>query len=141
MAKLSKDFLKNKELLFIGYSGRNNAFSKMVYEALVNKGIKVYPVNRKDKGEYDIKVYKSLDELQKIPQCAYVLLNQENAKNEIPLLAAKGVKKMLFQNNRVANPETLKICKDNGVEALVGCPMMVAGTGMHKFHAFFAGVK
>lgn len=141
MAKLTKDFFNGKEILFVGYSGKNNEFSKMVYEALVKHGIKVYPLNNKDKGEYDIKVYKSLDELPKIPQTAYVLLNPDNAKNAVPQLAAKGIKKILFQNNKVANPETLKLCKDNGIEAVVGCPMMIAGKGMHKFHAFFAGVK
>jgi Predicted CoA-binding protein len=141
MSKLTRDFFNDKEIVFVGYSSKNNAFSKMVYEALVNKGIKVYPVNKKEKVEYDIKVYRSLDELPKVPKTAYVLLDPENAKTAIPQLASKGIKKVLFQNKKIANEDTLKLCKENGVDVSVGCPMMIAGTGMHKFHAFFAGVK
>jgi acyl-CoA synthetase (NDP forming) len=138
MAKLYKDFFKDKEILFVGYSSRDNAYSKEIYKAFVNNQKKVYPYNKKENATYDVKVYQKLEELPVMPKCAFVLLNKSNAAKEVKELIDKGVKRILF---RVADPETLAVCANAGVEAAVGCPLMVYGTGLHKFHAFFAGVK
>ena len=138
MAKLYKDFFKDKEILFVGYSSRDNAYSKEIYKAFVNNQIKVFPYNKREDAKYDIKVYHNLEELPVIPKTAFVLLNKSNTENAARELINKGVQRILF---RVANPETLAVCANAGVEATVGCPLMIYGTGMHKFHAFFAGVR
>ncbi|MDF2904704.1 MAG: hypothetical protein K0R34_25 [Herbinix sp.] len=138
MAKLYKNFFKDKDILFVGYSSRNSAYSKEVYQAFVNNQIKVYPYNKKENASYDVKVYKSLEELPTLPKSAFVLLNKSNAAKEVKELIDKGVQRILF---RMADQETLSECEKAGVEAIVGCPMMIYGTGMHKIHAFFAGVK
>ena len=138
MAKLYKDFFKDKEILFVGYSSRDNAYSKEIYKAFVNNQIKVFPYNKREDAKYDIKVYHKLEELPVIPKTAFVLLNKSNTENAAKELINKGVQRILF---RVANPETLAVCANAGVEATVGCPLMIYGTGMHKFHAFFAGVR
>jgi hypothetical protein len=73
-----------------------------------------------------------------MPKSAFVLLNKSNAAKAVKELIDKGVQRILF---RMADLETLAECEKAGVEATVGCPMMLYGTGLHKFHAFFAGVK
>lgn len=141
MEKLSKDFFSDGEVLFVGYSSRNNAFSKDVYQALTRGGIKVYPLNHRENAIFDIKVYKDLDELSAIPKCAYVLLNKDNAPKAVKQLADKGVKRILFQSKRNVEPGLLDECSKMGIETAVGCPMMIYGKGLHKIHAFFAGVR
>jgi acyl-CoA synthetase (NDP forming) len=138
MSKLYKDFFKDQDILFVGYSSRNNAYSKEIYQAFVNNQKKVYPYNNKEKAEYDVKVYQKLEELPVMPKSAFVLLNKNNAAKAGKELIAKGVQRILF---RQADPEILAECAKAGVETAVGCPLMIYGTGIHKFHAFFAGVK
>lgn len=141
MTKLNKGFFKSNEVLFVGYSSRNNLFSKMVYQAFMDNGIKVYPVNSKANGSYDIKVYQDVGELPKVPENAYVLLKKENAKNAVGKLAEIGVKRVLFQNKRNVDADILQECEKLGMETAVACPMMLYGKGMHKIHGFFAGVR
>ncbi len=138
MAKLYKDFFKDKDILFVGYSSRDNAYSKEVYKAFINNQMRVYPYNKKENATYDVKVYKKLEELPVIPKSAFVLLNKSNAAKAVKELIDKGVQRILF---RVADSETLGICANAGVEATVGCPLMLYGKGLHKFHAFVAGVR
>lgn len=141
MIKLNKDFFDGNEVLFVGYSAKNQGFSKMVYQAFTKHGLKVYPVNSKDNGSYDVKVYKSLNELPKIPKAAYVLLNKENASKAVRELAEKGVKKILFQNSKNADTSIIEQCSKLGIETATACPMMSFGSGIHKLHGFFAGVR
>jgi len=141
MAKPGRDFFKGKEVLFVGYSAKNNQFSKMVYQAFMDNGMKVYPLNNKADSSYDIKVYNKLADLPKIPENAYVLLNRENAKSIVGTLAKTGVKRVLFQNKKNVDADILQECQKQGMETAVACPMMIYGKGMHKIHAFFAGVR
>lgn len=139
MAKFSKKFLEDGELLFVGYSLNNNAFSKSIYEAISNHGIKVYPVNPKADGNHPIKVYKDLTELPKIPKNAYLLLKPSDMPKAVEDLGKKGIKKILVQGK--LPDDVAKQCSTLGIEAAGGCPMMVFGGGLHKFHGFLAGVR
>ncbi len=88
-----------------------------------------------------MKVYNDIDEISKVPSNAYVLLNNRDAKGIVGTLKEKGIRKILFQSGRTADDSILEECAAAGIEAAVGCPMMVYGKGMHKLHAFFAGVR
>ncbi len=141
MEKISKDFFKGNEILFVGYSSKQKAFCSSIMNAMTKNGYKVYPMNNKTKTGFDVKVYQNFSELPKVPETAYVLVKGENAREMVKLLKENGVKRILFQNSKVADQDTLNLCKEIGIEAAVGCPMMVFGSGMHRLHAFFAGVK
>lgn len=144
MAKLNKDYFLDGEVLFVGYSGngsKNRLFSQGVYQAFMRSGIKVYPLNNKENGSYDVKVYRNLNELPKIPRCAYILLNRENTGNAVKQLADSGIKRILFQNKKNVDPDVLAECSKRNIETAVACPMMILGSGLHKIHGFFAGVR
>jgi len=141
MVKISKDFFKDGEVLFVGYSSRNNGYSKSIYQAFTNNQMKVYPYNTKENASFDIKVYKNLAELPTIPKNAFILLNKENTAKAVKVLIGNGVKRILFHNAKNVDAATLEECEKAGIETAAGCPMMVYGTGIHKIHAFFAGVK
>jgi acyl-CoA synthetase (NDP forming) len=140
MAKLTKNFFDGNEILFIGYSTKKRSIARTIFQTMVKHGIKVYPMNNKKDGKYDTKVYKSFEELPKVPRCAYILLNKDNSQKIIDQLKDRGVKKILFQKGSV-DQGTLSKCQEMGIETAVGCPLMIYGTGLHKIHAFFEGVK
>lgn len=141
MTKLSKDFFSSKEVVFIGYSGRNQVFSRMVYQAFVKNGLTVYPINKEKDRSFDIEVYNNFSDLPKIPEAAYVLLRKQNSADVVSTLKDNGIKKVLFHSNRNVDQATLNKCEEMGIETAVGCPMMVYGKGLHKLHAFFKGIK
>lgn len=141
MERLSKYFFTDQDLLFVGYSERNRRFSQEIYRGFTNRGIKVYPLNTKENGNYDIKVYQSFTELPSIPKTAYILLNKENTKKVIPKLSDQGVKRVLFHSKKTVDSTTFDQCKGLGMEAAMGCPLMVLGSGIHRIHGFFAGVR
>lgn len=133
------DYFENKEVLFVGYSSRNKSFSNLIYKTLTKNGLEVYPVNVRKDCTFDINVY-NYENLPKIPRSAYVLLKKENTKIAVAELIQKGVKKFLFQNKASVDNETLRLCKEKGIETAIACPMMLYGSGFHKIHRFFAGV-
>ena len=141
MEKLSKAFFDGREILFIGYSGKYESFCKSVFQTLTNHGIKVYPINNRSNANYDIKVYRDFSELPKIPSFAYVLTNQESTRKLIPELKKYDIQRILFQSKKNVDQAALDECRKLGIETAVGCPMMLFGSGIHKLHAFFAGVR
>jgi predicted CoA-binding protein len=143
MAKsnLKKEFFTNNEVLFIGYFNRMESFCRMIYKAFTRNNIKVYPYNPKENPNYDIKVYKTLDEITALPQTAFILFNEDCEIKLIEQLAEKGVKKLLFQDAKAAKNEVVEECRIRGIETLVACPMMRFGKGLHRIHGFFEGVR
>lgn len=141
MVKLSRDFFADNEVLFMGYSSRRPAFSNSIYKAFTDAGVKVFPINSKQNGKYDVKVYNDISELKKVPSAAYILLNTENARKAVKQIKGSGVKRILFQPGKTADKEILDECAAAGIETAVGCPMMLFGSGLHRLHAFFTGVK
>jgi len=139
--KLYKEFFKDKEILFVGYSSRNSAYSKELYNGFSNNQIKVYPYNTKENASFDVKVYKKLEELPVMPKCAFILLSKENTAGAVKELIGKGVQRILFQSAKNVDRATVEACEKAGIEIAVGCPLMIFGGGFHKVHAFFAGVK
>lgn len=141
MVKLYKGFFKDDSVLFVGYSSRNSGYSKMIYKAFTDNRIKVYPFNTKENATYDVKVYKTLEELPVMPKTAFILLNKDNTTKAVNVLLGKGIKRILFRSQKSVDPAVLAECDKAGIETAFGCPMMVYGTGMHKIHALFSGVK
>jgi predicted CoA-binding protein len=134
-----RDFITNEEILFMGYSSRKDSFSRMVYKEFNKAGITVYPVNPRKSDTYDIKVYSSISELDKVPETAYILMKKENVEKAFTDIKDSGVKKILFQNRKLVTEEILDECDDKGIIAVTACPMMLIGGGLHKIHRFFAG--
>jgi len=139
--KFSNDFFQDSEVLFVGYSSRNKGYSNGVMQGFSNNNIKVYPYNKKDNATFDVKVYKKLEELPVMPRSAFILCNKDNTAKAVKELIGKGVKRILFQGKNTVDATTLEECDKAGVVTAIGCPLMVYGTGFHKLHAFFAGVK
>lgn len=136
------NFFTNDEVLFIGVSSNPKSFSRSVYKDFIKAGIKVSPVNTKKFKINEDEVFSNIDQLPKLPACAYILLSKENTKKAVENLKGKGIKKILFHSSATVDESTLNECKESGIEAYVACPkMMISKAPIHKLHGFIAGVR
>jgi acyl-CoA synthetase (NDP forming) len=138
--RVSKAFFAAKEVLFVGYSRKHEAFCKAVYDAFEKSGAKVYPVNPRGSSGA-VAVFGSLDEVPARPEFAYVLTSRAVTAGLVGALASRGVRRVLFNSTMSVDKATLARCAELGMEANVACPMMALGGGFHKFHGFLAGVR
>jgi hypothetical protein len=141
MAKLSKEFFTGNEVLIVGYPLNADPSMRMILQAFLKNGIKVFALNSQAQGNAEIKVYKSLAELPKTPKCAYIYVDQADIDPWIGQLTAAGVNRVLFHSKKDVGQSQLDECKKAGLETAVACPMMLLGKGLHKFHALLAGVR
>ena len=140
MNRLTKDYFGGSVIL-VGYSSEDKSFSRMVYKEMVAQGIRVYPLNRNESGNYDIQVHQSLADLDSIPETACVLVGKNSVLEAIKALESYGVKRVLIQSRAFANEEVEIFCRTKGIELTAGCPFMAIGKGLHRFHGFLAGVR
>jgi len=136
------NFFTNDEVLFIGLSSNPKSFSRSVYRDFLKVGIDVYPLGMKSFSIDEDNIYNSIEDLPKVPSCAYILLNKENTKIAVNNIKGKGVKKILFHSSSTVDPMTLEECRQLGIETVVACPkMMISKAPIHKIHGFIAGVR
>lgn len=138
--KVPASFLKSEELLFIGYSRKNAAYCKSVREAFESCGTRVFPVNP-NRGDFDVPVFAHLDEVSAKPELAYVLTSRARNDGLPAQLAARGVKRVLFNSKLSADAALIAECERLGMRTAVACPLMSLGKGMHRFHGWLAGVE
>lgn len=140
MAKLTKDYFSNGEVLILGYPLKDDPSMKMILPAFIRNNIKVYAMNSNATGDADIKVYKKFSELPKVPKCAYIYLEKNEITPWIKEMKASGVTRVLFHSKQDVEPADVEACKKAGLETAIACPMMLLGKGLHKFHKLLAGV-
>ena len=142
MTLTAKDFIDEKEILFVGFSRDEKCFSRGVYEDFVKAGFRVYPVNTRSFTEGGVNVYGDVKEIPNAPKAAYVALSSANAKNAVADLASAGVKRIWFQGTETADSSVLDQCEKAGIDTFVGCAKMYLSDGfIHRLHGFFAGAK
>jgi len=138
--RIPRSFFSAPELLFVGYSRKSEAFCASVKAAFERAGTKVYPIN--PNGSFGgVEVFKSVDAVPARPELAYVLTNKSRSAPVVDALAARGVKRVIFNSRMSADDATLARCAERGMEAVIACPMMALGRGFHRFHGFLAGVR
>lgn len=140
MAKLTKDYFADNEVLILGYPANNDQDMKMILPAFIRNNIKVYALNANATGDAEIKLYKSFAELPKVPKCAYIFLDKNEITPWIDKMASAGVKRVLFHSKNDVLQSDVDACKKAGLETAIACPMMLLGKGIHKFHKLLAGV-
>lgn len=138
--RIDKSFFMADEVLFVGYSRKNEGFCRTVKEAFERSGARVYPVNPNG-GPGGVQVYPSIGSVPAKPKLAYVLTSKARSAGEVETLAAQGVKRVLFQSRMSADDAILKRCAQLGMEAEIACPLMALGGGLHRFHGFLSGVR
>lgn len=137
---IPRSFFEAEEVLFVGYSKKNEAFCKGVADAFEKRGAAVYPVNP-DPSKFARTVYADPSAVPARPKFAYVLTGKRRNVELVEALASLGVERVAFQSSMSADKELLARCAELGIKAVVACPMMALGGGFHRFHGFLAGVR
>jgi acyl-CoA synthetase (NDP forming) len=137
--KIQASFFEADKVLFVGYSRKHAVFCSAVRKAFEARGATVYPVNP-GSGSYDVTVYPGIAEVPANPELAYMLTGKAITEGLLEQLAAKGIKRVLFNSSMSADKGTLSRCAALGMEGAVACPLMSLGGGFHRFHGFLAGV-
>lgn len=140
-ASLSKAFFSGGPVLYAGFSKRNEAYSMGIRDAFERAGIKVLPYNPRPDAEFSIPVYRSLDEIKPMPQVAFVATKAVRGAALVEELHERGVRRILFVSRMATTPELLARCEALGMVVAVGCPLMLFGSGFHRFHGWLSGVK
>ncbi len=141
MAKLSKDFFLDDEVLIMGYPLQADPSMKMILKAFLDNGITVYAFNSKATGDVDIKIYTDFSQLPKVPKTVYNYIHKNDTDPWIPKMANAGVTRVLFHSKKDVEQRQLDECEKLGIQTAVACPMMLLGRGFHRFHALLAGVR
>jgi hypothetical protein len=95
----------------------------------------------KENVSFEFKTFKDFNELPNIPKIAYTILDLEDNRIMINELKGKGINKILFHSNNVVDQNILDECQKLGIETSVACPLLVYGSGLHRFHGFISGYK
>jgi hypothetical protein len=140
LEKLTKEYFSDGEVLILGYPLMEDKSMNMIVSAFQKNNITVYAMNAKATKDLDIKIYKSFEELPKIPKCTYIYLAKEDITPWIAPMKENGVERVLFHAKRYVGTEDIEACKKEGLETALACPMMLLGGGIHKFHKMVAGV-
>lgn len=137
--KLDASFFEADRVLFVGYSRKHAVFCKAIREAFESRGTAIIAVNP-NPGTYDTTVYASIDSTPGTFELAYVLTNKAHSTALVEQLAAKGVKRVLFNSKMSVDAAILEHCSKLGMQTAVACPMMALGGGFHRFHGWLSGV-
>ncbi|MBU0934735.1 MAG: CoA-binding protein [Spirochaetes bacterium] len=136
--KLSQTFFKSADVVFIGWSRKHQGFCHMVRTAFEAQGSRVHPVNPKHS---DAEVYPAVEAVPAQADLAFVLTRLEHNRALPAALAAKGVRRVLFNSRLSVDDSLLAECRKQGLETAVACPMMSLGKGLHRFHGWLSGVE
>lgn len=134
-----KDIFTNSRVLLIGFSVRQNTFSREVYNSLEDEAITVVPYNPKS-ADYGVKVYNNYSDIDNIPEVAVVLLNKDNLSKEVDKILSSGVKRVIVNSKSHLTLEVINKFKNSDVELDILCPLLIVGRGFHRIHKFFAGL-
>jgi hypothetical protein len=141
MQNLGKDFFIGNEVLIVGYPLKPDPDMQMIMKAFLDNNIRVTAMNEDARDDAGIKLFRNFGELPGVPKTAYIYLDKKDIGPYIGQLADADVKRVLFHSKRDVDPDQLESCKKAGLEIGVACPMMLLGKGLHRFHAWLAGVR
>lgn len=141
MKKLNLSYFNNQEVVLIGLSSNKKSYSQKVYEVLTENRIMVYPVNKRSDITFDINVLKSIFEVPRTSTIACVLTKKENNEGMVEQIIKMGIKKILVRSKSQLSEKDIDIINREKVELTIGCPFMVYGKGLHRFHGYLTGVK
>lgn len=137
-----RKFLDAKNYIFYGISSNKSKFGNSVVKHLVRSGSKVYPVHPEINDIEGVKCYKSINEIESIPDSAIILLSPENTEKVLPDIVNAGIKNIWIQQ-RSESEKAIAYCADNGINLIHGeCILMFSEpvTFIHKIHKWINGI-
>lgn len=122
-AELMKTMLEKKTWAVIGASPRKDRYGYKIFNALKRNGYEVYPVNPGCDFIGTDKVYATIEDLPKAPDCVDMVVKPELVKRLLESIQKAGIKYVWFQPGTM-DDEVIRMAEELGLEAVTrGCVM------------------
>ncbi len=134
------DFLTSKTFALAGVSVNKDKFGNYIYDELMNKGIKTFPINPKLKEYKGVVCYPNLESL---PEKVDALICSVKPQKVLDLLtdAQKADIKKVWLQQGSESKEALDFCRENSISVVSKrCLMMFLSDDSfpHNLHKFFS---
>src|SRR3989344_4791923 len=113
-------------IAIIGASANRQKFGNKCVRAYLKLGWQVFPVNPKEKEIEGLKCFATLTELPAAPDRVSIYLPPSVTISLIPDLIEAGIKSVIL-NPGAETPELVKALRDNGVNPLLVCSIIMEG--------------
>ena len=139
-------FLARKRIAFIGLSGKPGDFSRHVFEAFVEHGYDVIPVNPKLTEVEWRPCTSRVGDNSPAPEEALVMTSPETSERVVRECAEAGVTQVWLHRGAgkgAVGPGAVEVCRREGIEVVAGeCPFMfLCGKKFpHNVHAWIKKV-
>ena len=124
MEELIRDFLAQKVFAVVGASSNEEKYGNIIFNNLVKRGYKVYPVNPRLDILDGIKAYPSLAAIPEKVDVVDVVVPPKMTEEVVKECKKLGLTRVWLQPGAESD-EAVKYCKDNGIGVIYGaCVMM-----------------
>ena len=134
-----QSFLEPKEMAICGVSRNPKKFGRMVYDHLMERGFKLYPVNPNADRINGEKCYKDIASLPDHVDRLYIVTPNDQTAKILEDAASKGINRVWVQQ-RSEDEDTVRLARENNIDLIdKECIFMFAEpvSGAHAFHRFF----
>ena len=135
-----QSFLEPKEMAISGVSRNPKKFGRAVYDHLLGRGFKLYPINPHADQINGDKCYKDIASLPDHVDRLYIVTPKDQTAKALEEAAAKGINRVWIQQ-RSENEEAIRMAEENNINLIYKeCLFKFAEpvTGPHAFHRFFS---
>lgn len=136
-----ENFIKQKNIAFVGLSSRGNQFSNTVYKELSKKGYTFIPVNPNAEEIAGVKCYPDLAAVKGMADAALVMTPAAQVPEVLISAAENGIKHVWVQQG-AESEDAVKVGTEKGLDLVSGeCIMMFAEPVgfLHRIHRWVWG--
>jgi len=136
----SKSFFTPGPLAFVGWSSKKLAYCESIRSTLESQGFTLFSVNNSPTSGFGPEVSRDLASMPADLVQAFILPGGDPALEAVEDLARRGFRRVLIRSRKLSESAVAK-ARELGLDAVTGCPLMVYGRGMHRFHGLLAGLR
>lgn len=138
MNKLEQTFWLKDRIVLFGLSRNQKSVSREIYDLLIRKNYKIYPVNPNSDAITDVRCYKTLAEIPDKLEGAILITNPNLSRSIVRECQARGIKDFWFQYDTIDN-DIRSYCAQNGLNYVYSCALLHhKEVGFpHNLHRFF----
>lgn len=117
MEKLVKDYFNSKKIAVVGASSNKSKYGYKVFDLLKGMGYEVYPVNPKLKTLDDVKVYKSISEIEEQIDAVSIIIPPERCDAVLEEIEAKHIPIIWFQPG-AESYKLIRYCNNHNINVI-----------------------
>ncbi len=130
MDKNVKDYFNSRKIAVVGASSNKAKYGYKVFNLLKNMGYDVYPVNPKIKVLDEVKVYKSISEIEGDIDAVSIIIPPERADSVLEEIDAKKIPIVWFQPG-AESFKLIRYCNSHNIEVIYNRCVLVDAAYHH----------